>query len=181
MFFSRGLPLKCLSIENLIWAGLGVSRTIYVNAYSPNLVFPYFNFLWEAQCKKTPCTMNIYLQAIKILFWDYITCKTLSHSCTTGPSRLECPSNNCKKMILVNPDIGHPAINQHETCSTGQRAFPPPRTGAPSPRSPPAGPRKSPHPSLLQNITHKTLLSKSHSYPPSGEMGFVFILWKITI
>ena len=58
MFFSRGLPLKCLSIENLIWAGLGVSRTIYVNAYSPNLVFPYFNFLWEAQCKKTPCTMK---------------------------------------------------------------------------------------------------------------------------
>ena len=57
-FFSRGLPLKCLSIENLIWAGLGVSRTIYVNADSPNLVFPYFNFLWEAQCKKTPCTMK---------------------------------------------------------------------------------------------------------------------------
>ena len=30
-------------------------RTIYVNVDSPNLGFPYFNFLGEAQCKKTPC------------------------------------------------------------------------------------------------------------------------------
>ena len=31
---------------------LGVSRTIYVNVDSPNLGFPYFNFLGEAQWKK---------------------------------------------------------------------------------------------------------------------------------
>ena len=34
---------------------LGESRTIYVNVDSPNLGFPYFNFLGEAQCKTTPC------------------------------------------------------------------------------------------------------------------------------
>ena len=44
-FFSLGLPLKFLSTEKLIWARLGVSRTIYVNVDSPNLGFPYFNFL----------------------------------------------------------------------------------------------------------------------------------------
>ena len=31
---------------------LGVSRKIYVNVDSPNLGFPYFNFLGEAQWKK---------------------------------------------------------------------------------------------------------------------------------
>ena len=30
---------------------LGVSRPIYVNVDSPNLGFPYFNFLGKAQCK----------------------------------------------------------------------------------------------------------------------------------
>ena len=54
-FFSLGLPLKCLSTEKLILASFGVSRRIYVNLDSPNLGFPYFNFLGEAQCKKTPC------------------------------------------------------------------------------------------------------------------------------
>ena len=29
---------------------------IYINVDSPNLGSPYFNFLGEAQCKKTPCT-----------------------------------------------------------------------------------------------------------------------------
>ena len=53
--FSLGLPLKCLSTEKLILASLGVSRRIYVNVDSPNLGFPYFNFLGEVQCKKTPC------------------------------------------------------------------------------------------------------------------------------
>ena len=33
------------STEKLIWARLGVSRPIYVNVDSPNLGFPYFNFL----------------------------------------------------------------------------------------------------------------------------------------
>ena len=33
---------------------------IYVNVDSPNLGFPYFNFLGEAQCKKTPCIYSFY-------------------------------------------------------------------------------------------------------------------------
>ena len=45
VFFSLGLPLKVLSTEKFIKARLGVSRTIYVNVDSPNLGFPYFNFL----------------------------------------------------------------------------------------------------------------------------------------
>ena len=54
-FFTLGLPLKVPSTKKLIQARLGVSGTIYVNVDSPNLGFPYFNFLGEAQCKKTPC------------------------------------------------------------------------------------------------------------------------------
>ena len=50
--FSLGLPLKFLSTEKLISAGLDVSRTIYVNVDSSNLGFPYLNFLGEAQWKK---------------------------------------------------------------------------------------------------------------------------------
>ena len=38
----------------LIYVRLGVSRTINVNVDSPNLGFPYFNLLGEAQCKKHP-------------------------------------------------------------------------------------------------------------------------------
>ena len=34
----------------------GVSRPIYVNVDTPNLGFPYFNFLGGYQLKKTPCT-----------------------------------------------------------------------------------------------------------------------------
>ena len=41
-FFPLGLPLKCLSTEKLIYARLGVSRTIYVNVDSPHLVFHTF-------------------------------------------------------------------------------------------------------------------------------------------
>ena len=33
---------------------------IYVNVDSPNLGFPYFNFLEEAQWKKSPCINAIY-------------------------------------------------------------------------------------------------------------------------
>ena len=48
--FTLGLPLKVQSTKTLILARLGcVSRTIYVNVDSPNLGFPYFNFLGEAQ------------------------------------------------------------------------------------------------------------------------------------
>ena len=39
-FFSLVPPLKFPSIEKLIYARLGVSRTIYVNVDSPNLGFP---------------------------------------------------------------------------------------------------------------------------------------------
>ena len=41
----------------LIQARFGVSWTIYVNVDSPNLGFPYFNFLGEAQWKKLPCNL----------------------------------------------------------------------------------------------------------------------------
>ena len=57
--FSLGLPLKFTSTEKLILAGLGVSRTIYVNVDSPNLCFPYFNFLGGYQWNKLPCTIHI--------------------------------------------------------------------------------------------------------------------------
>ena len=52
--FYTGPPPK--STKKLIYARLDVSRTIYVNVDSPNLGFSYFNFLGEAQSKKTPCT-----------------------------------------------------------------------------------------------------------------------------
>ena len=45
VIFFTGTPLKVPSTEKLIQACLGVSRTIYVNVDSPNLGFPYFNFL----------------------------------------------------------------------------------------------------------------------------------------
>ena len=53
VFFFTGTPPK--STKKLIWARLGVSRPIYVNVDSPNLGFPYFNFLGGYQLKKTPC------------------------------------------------------------------------------------------------------------------------------
>ena len=43
--FSLVPPRKVLSTEKLFKARLGVSRTIYVSVDSPNLGFPYFNFL----------------------------------------------------------------------------------------------------------------------------------------
>ena len=52
--FSLGLPLKCLSTEKLILASLGVSRRIYVNVDSPNLGFPYSNFLRGYQWRNHP-------------------------------------------------------------------------------------------------------------------------------
>ena len=42
-FFPLVFPLKVPSTENLIYARLSVSRTIYVNVESPNLGFRYFN------------------------------------------------------------------------------------------------------------------------------------------
>ena len=79
MFFSLGLPLKSVSTEKLIKARLGVSRTIYVNVDSPNLGFPYFNFLGEAQCKKRPVFWNIQLtqdqQDLQSCLADEDTCR----------------------------------------------------------------------------------------------------------
>ena len=63
----EGKLLKVIHLRQQLGGGwvvirLGVSRTIYVNVDSPNLVFPYFNFLGEAQCIKTPCIFrHLYL------------------------------------------------------------------------------------------------------------------------
>ena len=43
--FLTGTPLKVPSTKKLILARLGVSGPIYVDVDSPNLGFPYFNFL----------------------------------------------------------------------------------------------------------------------------------------
>ena len=40
--FLRSITIYRVSTKKLILAGLGVSRTIYVNVDSPNLGFPYF-------------------------------------------------------------------------------------------------------------------------------------------
>ena len=45
VFFSLVPRLKDLSTKKLLQARLGVSKPIYVNVDSPNLGFPYFNFL----------------------------------------------------------------------------------------------------------------------------------------
>ena len=52
-FFTQGLPLKVQSTKKLIWARLGVSRTLYVNVDSPNLGFPYFNYSGGTSEKNT--------------------------------------------------------------------------------------------------------------------------------
>ena len=52
VFSSLVPPLKVLNTKKLIWARLGVSRSLYANVDSPNLGFSYF--LGEAQCKKHP-------------------------------------------------------------------------------------------------------------------------------
>ena len=76
VFFLLGLPSKVLSTEKLIYARLGVSRTIYVNVDSPNLGFTYFNFLGGGggQLKKSPCMLS----AIQIYFQqqNYIVSNT---------------------------------------------------------------------------------------------------------
>ena len=43
--FFNWYPPKSISTKKLIWARLGVSRLIYINVDTPNLGFPYFNFL----------------------------------------------------------------------------------------------------------------------------------------
>ena len=50
VFFYTGPPPKSSKYEKVnLGSVLGVSRTIYVNVDSPDLGFPYFNFLGEAQ------------------------------------------------------------------------------------------------------------------------------------
>ena len=41
-----------MTTKKLIYARLGVSRPIYVNVDTPNLGFPFFNFLGGYQLKK---------------------------------------------------------------------------------------------------------------------------------
>ena len=40
--------------------------TIYVNVDSPNLGFPYFNFIGEAQCKKNTLYKSIYIGEVQV-------------------------------------------------------------------------------------------------------------------
>ena len=53
-----GLSVIEIQVHTEIRIRLGVSRTIYVNVDSPNLGFPYFNFLGGLPVKKkTPCIL----------------------------------------------------------------------------------------------------------------------------
>ena len=75
-FYHWASPLKYRSTEKLIWARLGVSRTIYVNVDSPKLGFPYFNFSGEAQCKKHPVFSRVitFYSAFQYQGEDTCTC-----------------------------------------------------------------------------------------------------------
>ena len=55
-----GSPPKSSKYKKINLGWLGVSRMIYVNVDSPNLGFPYFNFLGGHQSQKTPCS-SIYV------------------------------------------------------------------------------------------------------------------------
>ena len=54
-------PLKVLSTKKLTKARLGVSRAIYVSVDSPNLGFPYFNFLGGCSEKNHPVQCTVYI------------------------------------------------------------------------------------------------------------------------
>ena len=56
VFFFIGKNSK---YKKLIQARLGVSRPIYVTVDSPNLGFPYFNFLGGYQLKKHPVSLFV--------------------------------------------------------------------------------------------------------------------------
>ena len=45
--FSTGTPLKSSKYKKFNLGWLGVSRPIYVNVDTPNLGFPFFNFLGD--------------------------------------------------------------------------------------------------------------------------------------
>ena len=74
--FYTGPPPK--STKKLILARLGVSWTIYVNVDSPNLGFPYLNFLGEAQCKKTPCICRCMPNILYLVVADFMRYNTLT-------------------------------------------------------------------------------------------------------
>ena len=54
VFLTGTPPKSSKNTKKLILAGLGVSKPIYVNVDSPNLGFPYFNFVGGYQLKKYP-------------------------------------------------------------------------------------------------------------------------------
>ena len=84
VFFSLVPPLKVQSTTKLILARLGVSRPIYANVDSPNLGFPYFNFLGGYQWrKKTPCSYQYTLYIIQnIKLWADLCSKVSNKICT---------------------------------------------------------------------------------------------------
>ena len=65
---------------------------IYVNVESPNLGFPYFNFFWEAQCKKTPC------------IWLLLVQKTL---CSPSPCALWHSNQRTCILRVLSVSAGH--------------------------------------------------------------------------
>ena len=58
-FFPLVPPLKVQRTKKLIYAWLGVSKPFYVNVDSPNLGFPYLNFLGGYQQKKHPVSQKL--------------------------------------------------------------------------------------------------------------------------
>ena len=64
--FFTGTPPK--STEKLPQARLGVPRMIYVNVDSPNLGFPYFNFLGGSSEKNHPVYWEEAMYASAILW-----------------------------------------------------------------------------------------------------------------
>ena len=59
VFFTLVPPLKSSKYKQVNLGRLGVSSPIYVNVDSPNLGFPYFNFLRGYQRKKHPVLLLI--------------------------------------------------------------------------------------------------------------------------
>ena len=68
------------------------SRTIYVNVDSPNLGFPYFNFLGEARVKQARKALQI---------WNYESLHWLTDSVLylTPPEDIQLHPNSSHKLI----------------------------------------------------------------------------------
>ena len=81
--FYTGSPHHSSNYRKVNLDRLGVSRTIYVNVESPYL---YFNFLGEAQCKKTPCTIDwVYNRKKHTVQWTYVHYMTMFLPMPTWP------------------------------------------------------------------------------------------------